>query len=210
MVLALGAMLVSTAAIAGAAIGVTASYTDISANGNEKLKTSGSTTTHSASEEVIVPSIWFEVTSEESGLTIGLDFIPHTAEVGSGANSGDDDLETSGTNKVSVDFKNHMTVYVEKTLGSWLYIKGGYSHVTLNTNDTVSTGAKYGNEDINATRIGVGIKRDIGESGLVKLELESADYDGATFESTGSDGVTTVTLEELDTTALRISFGKKF
>ena len=212
LVLALGAMFLSTGAIAGGAIGITAANTAVDASGYEKLKTSGSKTSHSASETAAIPSIWFELTNEDSGLTFGLDFIPESAEVGSGSNTGDDDAETSGTNTVTVDFKNHITLYVEKPIGSvdGLYIKGGFSHVTLETNDSVSTGAKYGDESISAFRLGLGVKRDLGTSWLGKVELEQADYSGATFKSTGSDASTTVELENLDTTALRFSLGKKF
>ena len=212
LVLAFGAMFLSTGAIAGGAIGITAAVTDVDASGYEQLKSSSNKTTHSASEKVTVPSIWFEITGDDNGLTVGLDFIPASAEVGSGSNLGDDDAETSGTNTVTVDFKNHITLYAEKTIGSvdGLYIKGGFSHVTLQTNDSVSTGAKYGDESISAFRLGLGIKRDLGTSWLGKVELEYADYSGATFKSTGSDAVTTVELEDLDTTALRFSVGKKF
>ena len=211
LVLAFGAMFLSTGAIAGGAIGITAAHTDVDASGHEELKTSGSKTTHSASEKVIVPSVWFEITGDDIGFTVGLDYIPVSAEVGSGSNTGDDDAETSGTNTVTVDFENHITLYAEKTIGSsGFYIKGGYSRVTLKTNDSVSTGAQYGDESIEAFRYGLGIKRDLGTSWLGKIELEQADYDGATFKSTGSDAVTTVELEDLDTTALRISLGKKF
>ena len=210
LVLALGAMFLSTGAIAGGAIGITAANTEVDASGYEQLKTSGSKTTHSASDTVVVPSVWFEITGD-NGFTVGLDYIPVSAEVGSGSNTGDDDFETSGTNTVTVDFKNHITLYAEKTIGSGgFYIKGGYSRVTLETNDNVSTGAKYGNESIDALRYGLGIKRDIGTRLLGKIELEQADYDGATFKSTGSDAVTTVELEDLDTTALRVSLGVKF
>ena len=118
LVLAFGAMFLSTGAIAGGAIGITAAHTDVDASGHEELKTSGSKTTHSASEKVTVPSIWFEITGDDIGFTVGLDYIPVSAEVGSGSNTGDDDFETSGTNTVTVDFKNHITLYVEKAIGS--------------------------------------------------------------------------------------------
>ena len=211
LVLAFGAMFLSTGAIAGGAYGITAAVTEVDASGYEKLKSSGNKTTHSASESVTAPSVWLEFTDDDNGLTVGLDFIPASAEVGSGSNLGDDDAETSGTNTVTADFTNHITLYAEKTIGSGgFYIKGGVSKVTLETNDVVSTGAKYGDESLSAYRLGLGVKRDLGTSGIFKLELEYADYDSATFKSTGSDAVTTVELENLDTTALKFSVGKKF
>jgi len=211
LVLVFGTMFLSTGAIAGGAVGMTAAVTGVDASGYEQLKTSGNKTTHSTSETVAVPSLWIEFTNDDNGITVGLDFIPASAEVGSGSNTGDDDAETSGTNTVTADFKNHITLYAEKTIGSsGFYIKGGLSQVTLETDDSVSTGAKYGDESLSAYRLGLGVKRDLGTSGIFKLELEYADYDSATFKSTGSDAVTTVELENLDTTALRFSVGKKF
>ena len=210
--LALGAMFMTAAVAEGPAIGITVAATSVDASGHELLKTSGNKTTHSASDEVIIPSIFIEVTND-FGLTIGLDYIPMSAEVGSGSNTGDDDAETSGTNSVTANFRNHLTLYVEKTIPfvDGLYVKAGISNVTLETDDTVSTGAKYGDQDINAVTFGVGVKRDLGAGdAFFKAEVSYADYENATFKSTGSDASTTVQLEELDTTQFRFSIGRYF
>ena len=211
LVLALGAMFMTAAAAKGPAIGITVAATSVDASGYEQLKTSGNKTTHSASDDVIIPSIFVEATND-SGFTLGLDYIPLSAEVGSGSNTGDDDAETSGTNRVSVNFKNHMTLYVEKTLpfANGLYLKAGVSRVTLETEDTVSTGAKYDDQNITAVTVGVGVKRDLTDNMFFKAEASYADYESATFKSRGSDAVTTVVLEDLDTTQFRLSIGRYF
>ena len=212
-IIAVGAlsMFVTSAAIAGGAIGITVGTASVDASGHESLKTTANKTTHSTSKDVTVASVFIENTNEDSGITVGIDYIPYNAEAGKGANTGDDDIETSGTNTVNVDFKHHVTLYVEKTVGDLgLYVKAGLSQVTLVTNDSLSTGAKYPNEDMSGYVLGIGFKRDLTNGIFFKLSGEYSKYDGATFKSTGSDAVTTVELEDLDTTALRFSLGQKF
>ena len=204
-------MFVTSAAIAGGAIGITVGASSLDASGHEQLKTSANKTTHSADENVTIGSIFVENTNDDTGITIGIDYIPYNAEAGSGSNTGDDDIETSGTNTVNVDFKHHVTLYVEKTVGDLgLYVKGGLSQVTLVTNDNLSTGAKYPNESMSGYVLGIGYKRDLTNGVFVKIAGEYSNYDGATFKSTGSDAVTTVELLELDVTQARLSIGKSF
>ena len=158
-IIAVGAlsMFVTSAAIAGGAIGIAVTGASLDASGHEQLKTTASKTTHSTSKDVTIASLFIENTNEDAGITIGIDYIPYNAEAGSGSNTGDDDIETSGTNTVNVDFKHHVTLYVEKSVGDLgLYVKGGISQVTLVTNDSLSTGAKYPNEDMNGYVLGIG------------------------------------------------------
>ena len=212
-IIAVGAlsMFVTSAAIAGGAIGITVAASSIDASGHEQLKTTANKTTHSASEDVVIASLFIETTNEDAGMTVGLDYIPYNAEVGSGSNTGDDDIETSGTNTVNVDFKHHVTIYVEKTVGDLgLYVKGGLSQVTLVTNDNLSTGAKYPSKDMSGYVLGIGVKRDLNNGFFFKIAGEYASYDGATFTSSGSDDVTTVELVDLDVTQAKLSIGKSF
>ena len=204
-------MFVTSAAIAGGAIGITVSAASIDAGGHEQLKTTAVKTTHSTSKDVVLASLFIENTDDETGITIGIDYIPYSADAGSGSNTGDDDIETSGTNTVTVDFKNHITLYFEKALGDLgLYVKGGLSQVTLETNDNLSTGAKYPDQNMTGYVLGIGVKRDLANGMFFKIAGEYTSYDGATFKSTGSDAVTTVDLTELDVTQAKLSIGKSF
>ena len=212
-IIAVGAlsMFVTSAAIAGGAIGITVGAASVDASGHESLKTTANKTTHSTSKDVTVASVFIENTNDDHGVTIGIDYIPYNAEAGSGSNTGDDDIETSGTNTVNVDFKHHVTIYVEKTVGdAGLFVKAGLSQVTLVTNDSLSTGSSYPNEDMSGYVLGIGVKRDLANGIFVKLSGEYSKYDGATFKSTGSDAVTTVELTDLDVTQARLSIGKSF
>jgi len=208
LVIATFSMFLGAAAVQAGSIGIRIASTNVSASGNETLKTSGNVTNHSADKTTTIPSFFIEGTGH---FRLGLDFIPWSAEVGSGQNTGDDDLETSGTNKVTANFKNHITLYAEKTISdSPLYVKVGVAHVTVETDDVVSTGAKYGDENIKGFTYGIGVRKEFGESAFFKVEASKTDYDSAAFKSTNSDAVTTVNLTELDTTQLSISLGKTF
>jgi len=208
LIIAVFSVFLSAVAVQAADIGVRIANTDVSASGNETLKTSGNVTNHSADKSTTIPSFFIEGSGD---FRLGFEFIPASAEVGSGQNTDDDDIETSGTNKVTANFKNHITLYAEKTLSDGpLYLKVGVAHVTVETDDVVSTGAKYGDENILGFTYGVGVKKVFGESAFFKVEASKTDYDSATFKSTNSDAVTTVNLTELDTTQLSISLGKTF
>jgi len=208
LVLATFSVFLSVAAVQAGSLGIKIATTDVSASGNETLKTSGNVTNHSADKTVTIPSFFIETSGD---FRLGLDYIPVSADVGSGANTGDDDIETSGTNKVTANFKNHITLYAEKTLAdSPLYIKLGVAHVTVETDDVLSTGAKYGDENLKGFTYGVGARKEFGSNSFFKIEASKTDYDSASFKSTNSDAVTTVNLNDLDTTQLSISVGKTF
>lgn len=208
LVLATFSMFLGVAAVQAGSIGIRIASTDVSAAGNETLKTSGNVTNHSADKSTTIPSIFFESSGH---FRIGLDYIPFSAEVGSGQNTGDDDIETSGTNTVKANFKNHITIYAEKTIAdSPLYVKVGVARVTVQTEDSLSTGAQYGDENIGGFTYGIGAKKEFGENSFFKVEAAKTEYESAKFQSTGSDASTTVNLTDLDTTQLSISIGKTF
>ena len=63
-------------------IGFTAALTDFESTGTETLKSSGNKTSTTIDESVVVPSLFFEVSSD-AGLGIGIDFVPGDADLGS-------------------------------------------------------------------------------------------------------------------------------
>jgi len=64
-------------------IGVSAAFTQFSSDGSETMKSSGTKTSKTHDETVVVPSIFIEA-ANDNGLAIGLDFMPVEAELGSG------------------------------------------------------------------------------------------------------------------------------
>ena len=197
-------------------IGVSAAYTMFSSDGTETMKSSGTKTSKTHDETVVVPSIFIEV-ANDNGLAIGLDFMPIEAELGSGTNARtdtdtDDASDTAGNNKVSAELTSHTTLYLSKSLGDYgAYLKGGVAMATIDTTETLATGSKYGNEDVTGFLIGLGMNKDINNGTFFRTELTYTDYEDVTINGTAdSDGVKNKIDADIDAVAFRISIGKAF
>ena len=191
----------------------TALYYD--ASGTETTKSSGEA--NDKSDDGIAPmaSIFAE-TETAAGVTVGLELMPYSAKVGSGAMNDDDDAETSGTNSVDVNFKNHITLYAEypNDLTDGGFYKAGIHRVTVETDDTLSTGSKYGDEELMGLMLGIGKKGDMANGGYYKIAAEVSYYGSETFEAatggnaTGDGSVfNKVELDELITAGIKFSVG---
>ena len=197
-------------------IGVSAAFTQFSSDGSETMKSSGTKTSKTHDETVVVPSIFIEA-ANDNGLAIGLDFMPVEAELGSGTNARtdtdtDDASDTAGDNKVSAELTSHTTLYLSKSLGdSGAYLKGGVAMATIDTTETLATGSKYGNEDVTGFLIGLGMNKDINNGTFFRTELTYTDYEDVTINGTAdSDGVKNKIDADIDAVAFRISIGKAF
>ena len=197
-------------------IGVSAAFTQFSSDGTETMKSSGTKTSKTHDETVVVPSIFIEA-ANDNGLAIGLDFMPVEAELGSGTNARtdtdtDDASDTAGNNKVSAELTSHTTLYLSKSLGdSGAYLKGGVAMATIDTTETLATGSKYGNEDVTGLLIGLGINRDNANGTFFRTELTYTDYEEVSITGTAdSDSVSNKIEANIDAVAFRISIGKAF
>ena len=197
-------------------IGVSAAFTQFSSDGTETMKSSGTKTSKTQDENVVVPSIFIEV-ANDNGLAIGLDFMPIEAELGSGTNARtdtdtDDASDTAGNNKVSAELTSHTTLYLSKSLGdNGAYLKGGLAMATIDTTETLATGSTYGNEDVTGFLIGLGMNKDINNGTFFRTELTYTDYEDVTINGTAdSDGVKNKIDADIDAVAFRISIGKAF
>ena len=191
----------------------TALYYD--ASGTETTKSSGEA--NDKSDDGIAPMVsLFAETETAAGITVGLELMPYSAKVGSGSMNDDDDAETSGTNSVDVNFKNHITLYAEYP-NSFIdggFFKAGLHRVTVETDDTLNTGSKYGDEDLTGLVIGLGKKGDAANGGFYKIVAEVSYYGGETFNAatggnaTGDGSVfNKVELDDLYTAGIKFSVG---
>ena len=83
-------------------------------------------------------------------------------------------------------------------------MKGGVAHVTLNADESLGTGSKYGEEDIVGYVIGFGV-----DSGNWRTEILYTDYEDISLTSSvARTGVTTNNKidADLDTLALKVSY----
>ena len=123
---------------------------------------------------------------------------------------------TSITQTAQAEISDHLMAYIETPAvglsgigNSGLYAKAGYIQLTVNTGDSLGTGAAYGNVDINGDMWGIGIRHLFDTGIILKLEGTFTDYDAIQLKSTGSDAATTIDAD-IDSKAAKLSLGYSF
>jgi len=191
--------------------GVSGALTFIDASGTETE--GGEKNSGEADNIVAIPSLFAEYVYSDT-LSIGIDYIPLSADVSDKTKKRTDTetsvtgtattTSTSRTQTANAELENHITLYANYNLDNGLYLKGGVAQVTLNTNESLGTGSKYGEEDIMGYVIGFGV-----DSGNWRSELTFTDYEDISLTSSvARTGVTTNNKidADLDTVALRVSY----
>ena len=214
MILALFAafsLVFSGGAMAETNFGVSAQIVSLEASGTETE--GGETNSKDVQHTFPVGSIFAERTGER--FTVGLDWIPFDADVSSKTHKRTDTetsvtgtataTTTSRTQTAQAAIQNHLTLYGEMTIGDTpYYAKAGYIHVTVDAQESLGTGSKYGSADINGILIGAGLR-----TGNLKYEVTYTDYDDVSLTSSvARTGVTTnnKVTADLDATAFKISY----
>ncbi len=213
-ILVLGIMLsFSGKAFAEVSYGISAAITEINADGTETE--GGETNNGSANNTVIIPSIFVEYAYSDT-ISVGLDIIPLSADVSDKTKKRTDtetsvgttetETTTSREQKANAELKNHVTLYANYSLNDTLYLKGGVAYVSLETDESLGTGSKYGNEDIYGYLIGVG-----GVNGNSRIELSYTDYEDISLTSSvARSGVTTNNKIDADLDVLQIKYSYVF
>jgi opacity protein-like surface antigen len=209
-------MLIAFSAHAEKRIGVSGAFSMFDSSGTEEVKSSGTKNSGSHDETVIVPSLFVEF-ANDSGLTLGLDYVPVEAEIGSSTNARtdtdtDDASDTAGDNKAAAELTGHFTAYILAPVGgNGTYLKGGIALATIETTESLATGTTYGNEDVYGMLIGAGFNRDLDNGMFLRTEATYTDYQDVSFTgSADSDSVRNKIEAEVDALAFRISIGKAF
>ena len=191
--------------------GVSGALTFIEADGTETE--GGEKNSGDAENIVVIPSLFAEYAYSDT-ISLGIDYIPLKADVSDKTKKRTDTetsvtgttttTSTSRSQSAQAELENHITLYANYNLDNGLYVKGGVAHVTLNTDESLGTGSKYGNEDILGYLIGFGV-----ESGNWRTELTYTDYEDISLTSSvARTGVTTNNKidADLDAVALRVSY----
>ena len=197
-------------AYAEVSYGISAALTKINASGTETE--GGEKNSGSADNHLIIPSVFAEYAYSDT-ITIGLDYIPLSADVSSKTKSKIDTetsvtgtnttLTTSRTQKAQAELENHVTLYANYDFGGY-FAKVGVAAVTLNTEESLDTGSSYGNENIFGGVFGIGTQQD-----NHRFELIYTDYEDISLTSTvARTGVTTNNKidADLDTIAFKYSY----
>jgi len=191
--------------------GVSLAFTQINADGSETE--GGEINNGSADHNVIIPSLFAEYAYSDK-VSVGLDYIPLSADVSDKAKSRTDTetsvtgtattTSTSRAQSAQAELSNHVTLYSNYMLSDATYVKAGVAFVQLETQESLGTGSNYGNEDIYGAVIGVGAK-----SGNSRFEIVYTDYEDVSLTSTvARTGVTTNNKidADLDTLAFKYSY----
>ena len=192
----------------GFAIGFVGNLSDFDTSGHEVeghsslINTATETTTTSVSNNVNYGSLMLEYHVREAGLlglTIGVNYIPGEATLGSKSRTdstgaaGDDENDT-GTYTAKATIDNHVTFYVEPTIYAGnnfgFYVKGGISRVTVKSLEDLSLGesfSAYGDENVAGVIWGAGIRAVTPWGIFVKVGYEETDYDKVVLQSKGGN-----------------------
>tara|TARA_B110001452_G_C15103348_1_gene384664 strand:- start:71 stop:766 length:696 start_codon:yes stop_codon:yes gene_type:complete len=221
---------VSTNSFAGSfGVGVAGHMASISADGTEtpggtEAGTENSVKSATAGNSVGFGSVFAEYNfGEEERFTLGVDYIPGTADVNSKTlsrtnvtTSAAETNQQDGDRSANAELSSHYTYYGEFVVGGGLFVKAGYAQVDVKTKDTATggTAGTYGDVTLDAMTYGIGHKGSFGERGFYKIEGYVTDYD--TFNATGTgsseNGTSTqnTVTANLDVVGAALRVGMKF
>ena len=205
---------------AGFAIGVSISDNTLDTAGKEDVDNNGSTdATKTVSDDFAVGSIFAEITNmgDRFGVTLGVDYIPFDADIDkrsitqSSLGAAADGAASSGTNSVEGTVSDHMTVYIQPGLmissNTMLYGTYGFASATVNGKSVSITHTNINkDQDLDGTKIGVGIKKMFDSGLFIKADYSETDYDTISFTTSNNTKATA----DLDNTAFALSVGKQF
>ena len=191
----------------GFAIGVSGNVADFTTSGTEEEGYGAATspqgiesTAGSAANSVEFGAIFAEFAGRNNwaGMTIGLEYIPGKASLGSAsrtdvASTTEDGAtsDDSGTYTGKAEVSEHCTLYIEPTFyateGIGIYAKGGLSNVKVTSLESISKGinsSAYGDVRIWGATLGAGLRFKHSSGFLIKTEYSHTEYEGITLTST--------------------------
>ena len=142
------ATILSTFAIFSASaqvsLGINVKGVSLDAKGSETT----SSETRQETLEAIVGSIFAEYKIMDL-FSVGVEMIPYDIESETVTNNRDGEKVDTGNTTVQVDLESNVGVYVMVPLGDQgVYVKGGYTHSDIVTNENMNTSTTYGNDDL--------------------------------------------------------------
>ncbi|MDA9091867.1 hypothetical protein N9J56_01095 [Pelagibacteraceae bacterium] len=211
----------STSAFAGSiGIGVAGSLAVVEASGTEKDKDGTADTSvrnAEASNNAYIGEFFGEY-SFDNGFTLGVSYIPGSADVSSKTVSRTDTSNAevpvrttdNVTRKGSAEVSKHLTYYAAIPLGgAGLYGKLGMVTMDVTSNEVKAVGGGYGNTDADGILYGLGFKADLGESMYYKIEGTTTEFDTITINSATADKGNSISAD-LDVTKLTLAVGYAF
>ena len=145
---------------------------------------------------------------------VGIDYVPGGLSSETAETVVDDiqDKSTTSaqkTNKIAVDFEDLTTLYVSLNVTENFYVKSGMVTVDVITNESLGTGSKYNNGDLDGTMYGIGYHTEFGNGMFARFEGTVMDMGGQKLTST-TNSDNTVELKDVVGATGKISIGKSF
>tara|TARA_Y100000389_G_scaffold167835_1_gene173209 strand:- start:912 stop:1583 length:672 start_codon:yes stop_codon:yes gene_type:complete len=165
-----------------------------------------------------IGSIFVEKVLPNEKVSFGIDYVPYALESETSNHEQEDiqagELESGKSTvdqKVQVDFENLLTVYAKLNFTDNVYLKAGYMQVEAVTNESLGTGASYGDKTLDGMTVGLGYELDMDNGAFVRLEGNWMELGGETFTATGTDtGDLSVVVDDIDGYGARVSIGRSF
>ena len=195
--------------------GVSGAIANLTAEGSETETGAVSAETHKASvsNTFATGSIFAE--AQFGRIAFGVDYIPMDADVSDATHTRTEteksitgtktEGNTARTQTAAAEVSDHITLYANYYLNDAIYLHLGYASVDLETNESLDTGSKYGNVNIDGIQYGLGIQM----TDNFRLEASYTDYDDVSITSSvARTGVTTNNKisADLDTTQVKLSY----
>ena len=198
-----------------------------------RAATDTAATSQKQSDEVAIGyvSLFGELGLFDTGLRIGLSYVPYALESETTENVRNDNCSqveghlnepvatqtcSSTTNKVSVDLEDLMHMYVsyhhdlDLPFVSSVFVKAGIIEADVITRDNLSSGSAYGNTDLAGDFYGIGFEKNLDTGMFVRLEGGITEFDSIKLVNTNSENSNTINITGMDGASATISIGKTF
>ena len=207
-------------------------------NNNTSVQTAGveTTTSTKGQEDVYIGyvSLFGEAHLFDSGLRLGLSYVPYALESETTANSRNDmctanSVQGSATSAttacvetkqtVQIDVEDLMTMYLayhqEVNFGfiDSVFIKAGIIEADVITKELLASGSKYGNTTLEGQLLGLGVEKNMENGLFVRVEANLTTYDSIKLKNLETDvdaNKNTIDITGLDGATATLSIGKSF
>ena len=214
-VLFISALSFTKAFAADYTFGVSGAIVNLSAEGSETETGSQTAETTSASVSNLfgIGSVFVEAKYDKFAL--GVDYVPFDADVSDATHTRTDtetsvsgtatETTTSRSQQASAEVTDHITIYANYYINDSFYLHLGHASVDVNTTESLGTGSKYGNVNVDGIQYGFGFQM----TDNIRFEAAYTDYDDVSITSSvARTGVSTnnKVSADLDTTQLKLSY----
>jgi hypothetical protein len=210
-------------------------------NTNTRNRADGvsSTSTTKGADDIFIGyvSVFGEAHLMDTGLRVGLSYVPYALESETTANDRHDNCTNNGsdsggnnnvtttacvltTQTVQIDVEDMVTMYVayhhdvDLGLVDSVFVKGGIIEADVITKEVLSSGTSYGNTELSGQFIGLGVEKNMDNGLFVRVEGNVTQYQSIKLQGTNEDAedanANTIDITGLDGATATLSIGKSF